>query len=85
MRLPLVLSCLVLLAACTPPFPPGLPTLAGTWADDAARFEVCDQEGVISTALTLTQTGADLQGTFTLPVNSFPFRGFRHLGRSYSG
>ncbi len=77
MRLYGLVGLLVILSACDPisAFATFTPDVLGKWQDDAAAFTVCGETFPVATVLDLTQTGAELIGTFAVQGNANPFTG----------
>jgi len=71
------LSLLVTLSACAST----APDVSGTWRDEAAAFTTCSKTFPVAVGLDLSQTGLELQGTFTLQGASSPFDGEVEQGR----
>ena len=74
MRLYGLVGLLIILSACDPisMFVTGV---SGEWKDDAAAFTTCGETFPVATVLDLSQTGAELTGTFAIQGNANPFMG----------
>lgn len=69
----------VMLGACTSS-PSPTPDVSGLWEDDAAAFTTCGETFPVAAQLELSQTGSNLQGTFTLQGVPSAFNGEMNAG-----